>query len=382
MLSTLRNAFSGAGNKSFLPRLAAAVLAGALVACGAPVSDLARFNGQVVEPAPALPSQDKALRFAGSSTVFPFSATVAEQFGAATRFATPNVESIGTGGGLAEFCKGLGPETMSIANASRPIKASEVKNCIANGVTAITEVPIGFDGIVLANTIGAPDFNLTKAEIFLALARTVPGPNGAMVDNPYRSWDQINPSLPDIEIRVMGPPPTSGTRDAFVEIAMEGGAHETVTALGLTGDAEKAVLAAAKSMRGDGAWIDAGENDTAIIQTLIKNRQALGVLGFSFLEQNGDRVKAARINGVDPSFEAIASGEYKVSRSMYLYVKVANAALVPGIREFLDEFTKDTTWGPEGYLADKGLIPLPEQRRADVRARALALEPMDLSGYR
>jgi phosphate transport system substrate-binding protein len=360
----------------------AAGLAANLAACGAPVSDLAKFNGQPVAEAPVLPAQEKALRFAGSSTVFPFSSTVAEQFGAATRFPTPNVESIGTGGGLAEFCKGVGPDTMSIANASRPIKKTEVANCLENGVTDILEMPIGFDGIVLANAVGAPDFNLTKSEIFLALAREVPDATGTLVTNPYKTWDQINPSLPDTDIRVLGPPPTSGTRDAFVEIAMDGGAHETVERLGLTSDAAKAVIAASKSMRGDGAWIDAGENDTSIIQTLIKNRQALGVLGFSFLEQNGDRVKAARVNGVDPSFDAIASGEYKVSRSMYLYIKLANVALVPGIPEFLAEFTKESTWGPEGYLADKGLIPLPAERRAEVRERTLALRPMDLSAFR
>lgn len=350
-----------------------------LAACGGE-QDLSRFDGQKVAPPPALPSSAAKLTFVGSSTVSPFSTTVAEQFGAATRFRTPVVETTGTGGGFQLFCEGIGPKTPSVSNASRPIKPSEIEVCLENGVSEIVEVPIGFDGIVLANATDAPTFSLSKEQIFMGLASRVPGEDGSLIANPHETWDDVDPSLPDLEIKVFGPPPTSGTRDAFMEIAMELGAEEAVKARGLTGDAADAVISAADLLRTDGAWIDAGENDASIIQTLIKNKGALGVLGFSFLEQNADRVKAAKINGVDPTFEAIASGDYKVSRSMYLYVKKANVGLVPGLVEFIDEFTSEGTWGPTGYLIDKGLIPLPENRRKDVRKRALALETMDLGG--
>ncbi len=352
-----------------------------LAACGDASGSMSRFDGQPVPPPPPLPSSSAKLKFVGSSTVSPFSTTVAEQFGAATRFDTPIVETTGTGGGFKIFCQGVGADTASISNASRPIKASEVRDCLKNGVTDLVEVKIGYDGIVFANASDAPIFDLTKEEIFLGLAARVPGPDGVLIANPYMRWSEVNANLPDVEIKVFGPPPTSGTRDAFVEIAMEGGAHEMAVRLGLEGDAAAALTEAARTLRSDGAWIDAGENDASIIQTLIKNKGAIGVLGFSFLEQNGDRVKAARVNNVDPSFEAIAAGDYKVARSMYLYVKSQNVGLVPGLIEFIEEFTRETTWGPEGYLADKGLIPLPADARRSVREDALALKKMDLSGF-
>lgn len=358
------------------------LLAGLLALSGCGRGELSRFDGQTVGAPPPVPPREVKLTFVGSSTVAPFSTTVAEQFGAATRFPTPIVEVTGTGGGFKIFCEGYGAATASVANASRPIKASEIRLCRENGVTGIVEVQIGYDGIVLANAKDAPVFDFTKAEIFLGLAAEVPDETGRLVPNPYQRWSQVDARLPDVEIRVFGPPPTSGTRDAFIEIAMDGGAAELVKAHGLEGEAASAIIEAGKTLRGDGGWIDAGENDTAIIQNLIKNKAALGVLGFSFLEQNGDRVKAARVNGVDPTFEAIASGEYKVSRSLFMYVKKQNVGLVPGLVEFLGELTDDGTWGPEGYLAEKGLIPLPAERRQSSRAHALALEEMDTSGVK
>lgn len=351
-----------------------------LAACGSGDTDLSRFDGEAVGAPPALPSSAAKLVFVGSSTVSPFSTTVAEQFGAATRFRTPIVETTGTGGGFKLFCEGIGPDTPSISNASRTIKATEMSICRENGVTEIVEVPIGFDGIVLANATDAPVFSLTKAQIFQGLAARLPDENGELVDNPNKTWSDIDASLPDLEIKVFGPPPTSGTRDAFMEIAMELGAKEYVKEMGFEGELAEAVEKAGTLLRSDGAWIDAGENDASIIQTLIKNKGALGVLGFSFLEQNADRVKAAKVNGISPTFEAIASGEYKVSRSMYIYVKKANVGLVPGLVEFVDEFTSEGTWGPTGYLVEKGLIPLPEARRAEVRQKALSLETMQPKG--
>lgn len=346
----------------------------ALTACGD--SGLSRFDGQDVPPPPPL-GQAERIRIVGSSTVAPFSTTVAEQFGASTRFSTPIVETTGTGGGFQAFCQGIGPDQPSISNASRRVKASEIALCARAGVTDLVEVRIGFDGIVLGNSKGGPVFELTKREVFLALAETVPDGNGGWIDNPYETWSQISAHLPGEDILVYGPPPTSGTRDAFVEIAMEGGARE-VPEMAALREADSDLFAErAHTLRTDGGWIDAGENDTQIIQTLIKNPAAMGVLGFSFLEQNGDRVQAANIAGVEPTFENIANGEYSVSRSMYFYVKAQNEPLVPGLMDFISAFTRDDAWGPEGYLAEKGLIPLPEDERAREREHALAMTILD-----
>ncbi|MCI4646347.1 MAG: substrate-binding domain-containing protein [Hyphomonadaceae bacterium] len=348
-----------------------------LAACGD--SQLSAFDGEPVPPPPPLGQADR-IRIVGSSTVAPFSTTVAEQFGASTRFATPIVETTGTGGGFKAFCHGVGPEQPSISNASRPIKSSELNLCAEAGVNQLVEVKIGFDGIVLASGKAGPDFDLTKEQIFRALAVELPDGNGGWVANPNRLWSDVSAELPAIPIYVYGPPPTSGTRDAFVEIAMELGAEAVPEMVALEETDPEAFARRATTIRTDDAWVDAGENDTAMIQTLTKNPNVVGVLGFSSAEQNGDRIKAARVNGIEPTFNNIATGEYRISRSMFFYVKVQNVPLVPGLMEFVDAFTREDSWGPEGYLAEKGLIPLPEEERARVREQSLALTLLEAEG--
>lgn len=263
------------------------------------------------------------IRIVGSSTVFPFATAVAEEFGKTTSFKTPVIESTGSGGGLKLFCAGVGENQPDITNASRRIKKSEVENCASNGVSEITEVKIGYDGIVLANDRSAPVFELTKEQVFLAVAKVVPSKDGkSLVDNYYTNWSQIDPSLPDEEIEVLGPPPTSGTRDAFVELVMEEAcdSFEAITALKDNKDQHSA---ACQGVREDGHFVEAGENDNLIVQKLEANPIAVGIFGFSFLDQNGDKLHGSVVDGVAPTFEAIADGSYPVSRSMYFYVKNA-----------------------------------------------------------
>jgi phosphate transport system substrate-binding protein len=324
------------------------------------------------------PSQARdQIRIVGSSTVFPFSTAVAEQFGKTTEFATPVVESTGSGGGLKLFCGGVGLQHPDVANASRRIKASEVELCATNGVTDIVEVKIGFDGIVIANAKSSAQLSLTKEQVFRALAKQIPV-DGKLVDNPYQKWSDIDASLPDVKIEVLGPPPTSGTRDAFVELAMEGGAKSIPMLKALKESDKNAFKAVAHSIREDGGYVEAGENDNLIVQKLEANPNALGIFGFSFLDQNADRVQGSRVDGVEPTFEAIADGSYGVSRSLFFYVKKAHVGVVPGIEEFIVEFTSDKASGEEGYLADKGLIPLPQAERIAVRTGATQLTVLSL----
>ena len=316
------------------------------------------------------------IHIVGSSTVFPFSAAVAEQFGNTTNFKTPVVESTGSGGGMKLFCAGVGTQHPDITNASRRIKMSEFEKCTKAGIT-VTEVKVGFDGIVLANANASPDLALTKQQIFLALAKDVPM-DGKMVANPYRKWSDIDSSLPDAKIEVLGPPPTSGTRDAFVELAMEGGAKTFDDLKALRKSDKKAFKAVAHAIREDGAYVEAGENDNLIVQKLEANPSAVGIFGFSFLDQNSDKVKGATVDGVAPEFELIASGEYGVSRSLFFYVKQQHIGVVPGIAEFVKEFTSEKAWGEEGYLVDKGLIPLPEEDRKSMETSANAMQSLTM----
>jgi phosphate transport system substrate-binding protein len=313
---------------------------------------------------------------AGSSTVFPFSTAVAETFGRESSFATPKVESLGTGGGFKLFCSGVGVDKSDISNASRAIKASEYEQCQANGVTEITEVKIGFDGIALANSKSGPALDLTLGELWLALAKDVPNESGELVPNPYKKWSEINKDLPDAAIEVLGPPPTSGTRDAFVELAMEGGCDSFDSVKALKDSDKDKHKAVCHGIREDGVFVEAGENDNLIVQKLVANPPALGIFGYSFLDQNADKVQGAKIGGVEPTYETIADGSYPVSRSLYFYVKNAHAGTITGIKEYVTEFTSDKAWGPEGYLADKGLIALPDAMRAEVAEQAQALTPM------
>ena len=297
----------------------------------------------------------------GSSTVFPFATVVAERFGRGTEFKTPKVESTGSGGGLKLFCDGVGVDHPDITNASRAIKQSEIDKCAGNGVTDIVEVKIGYDGIVIANAINATPMSLSRADIFLALAKEVPGENeGELIENPYKTWADVNSELPDIPIEVLGPPPTSGTRDAFVELAMEGGCKTVPWIKALKSSDGNRYKAICHTIREDGAFVEAGENDNLIVQKLEANPEAFGIFGFSFLDQNTDKVKGAQIDGVAPTFDAIAVGDYPVSRPLYFYVKKAHVDVIPGLRGFLREFTSERAWGDEGYLSDRGLIPMPQ----------------------
>ena len=312
------------------------------------------------------------IRIVGSSTVFPFSTAVAEQFGKGGQFKTPVVESTGTGGGFKLFCAGVGVDHPDISNASRKIKSSEIETCAKNGVTSITEVKIGYDGIVLANSKSGPPLNLTTKTVWLALAKQVPV-NGQLAANPYKNWSEIDPSLPNEKIEVLGPPPTSGTRDAFVELVMDKGCGQFDETKKLEGDAKKA---ACQSIREDGAYIEAGENDNLIVQKLEANPAAVGIFGYSYLDQNADKIKGNTMDGVAPSYETISTGQYEVSRPLFFYVKNAHVGVIPGIKEFVAEFISDRASGDEGYLADKGLIPMPKEERAQVMQQALALQPM------
>jgi phosphate transport system substrate-binding protein len=314
----------------------------------------------------------------GSSTVFPFSTTVAENFGRTTEFKTPKIESTGTGGGMKLFCAGVGVDNPDITNASRRMKPSELDQCRENGVTEIVEVKIGYDGIAIANSKDAPQLDLTAKDLFLALAKDVPNPDGTetLVANPYKTWKEVNPSLPDTQIEVLGPPPTSGTRDAFSELAMEAGCETFDFIKAMKKEDKKKYQAVCQGVREDGAYIEAGENDNLIVQKLEANPKALGIFGFSFLDQNADKIQGSKVGGVAPDFETIASGEYPVSRSLYFYVKKAHVGTIPGISEYVAEFTNEAAWGPEGYLADKGLIPLPDDMRSAMAKSAQAMEPM------
>jgi phosphate transport system substrate-binding protein len=314
----------------------------------------------------------------GSSTVYPFAIVVAEQFGRRnSTFKTPKIEPLGTGGGIKAFCGGVGIEYPDIANASRRITASELADCKANGVTGIVEVKIGYDGIVLANAKSSPHYQVTLRDVYLALAKEVPDPSGAqkLVPNPYTKWSQINPALPADDISVLGPPPTSGTRDAFNELVMEGGCKTFAWVAALPRDQ---YLAACHTLRDDGKYIDTGENDNLIVQKLTASPRQLGIFGFSFLEQNADKVQGAHINGVVPDFDSISAGKYAVSRPLYFYVKSQHVQRVPGIREYIAEFTGDAAVGEFGYLADSGLIPLADDERKAMQEQAKNLTELKL----
>ena len=337
----------------------------------------------------------------GSSTVYPFATVVAERFGRSTNFKAPKIESTGSGGGLKLFCKGVGAGTPDITNSSRRIKKSEYDDCQANGVTGIVEVLIGYDGIAIANSRSAPAMVLGLRDLYLALAKDIPGPDGKLVPNPNQTWNDVNPALPETKIEVLGPPPTSGTRDAFAELALGGGAKtvpelKTLRGLGAEQAGEIRSLmtrlgipaglyqtledskgkppsgkdifkTVAYSVREDGAYIEAGENDNLIVQKLDANPSALGIFGYSFLEENGDKVQGATIDGIVPSFDSIASGDYPVSRPLYFYIKAAHVGKIAGIQEYALEFASDRAMGEDGYLPERGLIPVSEAELKQVQ---------------
>lgn len=288
----------------------------------------------------------------GSSTVYPFATVVSERFGTSSGFPAPKIESTGSGGGLKIFCQGIGTQHPDITNASRRMKTSELELCQSNGVTDITEFRIGSDGIVIASSKEATAMNLTMEQLFLALGEKVPV-NGEWVMNPYQNWSDVDSSLPNKKIVVMGPPPTSGTRDSFNELALEAGCDQLAEAKSLSKDEHKAIC---QSIREDGAFIEAGENDNLIVQKLIGDTGLYGVFGYSFLEENADRLQAAELNGVSPTPDNISEDLYPVARSMFFYVKKAHIGVVPGIQEYAAEFVSPTAMGANGYLKDVGLI--------------------------
>ncbi|MBI5558580.1 MAG: PstS family phosphate ABC transporter substrate-binding protein [Deltaproteobacteria bacterium] len=314
----------------------------------------------------------------GSSTVYPFSTVVAEQFGKGSNFKTPKIESTGTGGGFKLFCSGVGVDSPDISNASRAIKKSEFETCQTNGVKDIVEVKIGYDGIVLANAKKSAPMQVSRKDIFLALAKNVPDPKGGetLVANPYKTWKEVNPALPATKIEVLGPPPTSGTRDAFVELAMESGAKTFSFIHDMEKKDKDKYKATTQTVREDGAYVEAGENDNLIVQKLEANPNAFGIFGFSFLDQNADKIQGSTVENESPNFDNIASGKYPVSRPLFFYVKKAHVGEIPGIKEFVDEFTSDKAWGNDGYLADKGMIPMSKDERTKLLKDIKELKPM------
>lgn len=306
------------------------------------------------------------IQIVGSSTVYPFTATIAEEFGRDTKFRTPVVEANGTGGGFKLFCSGIGTDYPDFSNASRAISKSEIERCNENGIKGIAEIKIGYDGIVLANSQKGEKYKLTKEQIFLALAQDVPDGKGKLIKNPYQKWSDINKKLPQINIAIYGPPSTSGTRDAFVELIMEEPCMKMVEFKLKFAD-KKIRQRKCQLIRSDGKFIEAGENDNLIVQKLRNDHDALGIFGYSFLEENHNLLQASLIDGVKPSFDNIALGKYSVSRPLFIYFKKEHLNLIPGMKEFIKEIMSKDTIGSDGYLLQKGLIPLTNSEYEKVR---------------
>lgn len=331
--------------------------------------------GLVLTPHAVFGQSRDQVRVTGSSSVFPFAAAVAEEFGRTSRYKAPIVEGIGTGGGFRLFCAGLGSSTPDIVNASRQIKPSEIRECEHNNVGRVIEIKFGYDGIVLANSKTVSQLQLSISDIFLALATTVPErgyDGGPLVPNPFQKWSDIRPTLPDRPIQILGPPPTSGTRDAFNETVLAVGCRAFPALLDLETNNPDRFFQVCQAIREDGVYIESGENDNLIVQKLITNRVAVGIFAFSFLDQNNDLLQPSLIAKtgmayIEPTFEAIASGDYPIFRSLYFYVKEAHLRSIPGIGGYLREFTSDTAWGDFGYLTDRGLIPLSLDERSRYR---------------
>ncbi len=321
--------------------LMTSVLAGAVIAAGSAAQAAERDQ----------------IRIVGSSTVYPFASYVAEEMGATTEHPTPVIESTGSGGGLKIFCEGDGLDTPDITNASRRMKPSEFERCADNGVTDITEFVIGADGIVIAQTTENAALNLSREQLTLAVAARVPQ-NGKLVDNPYENWNEIDSSLPDREITVYGPPSTSGTRDAFEELVMEAATEEM-----------KGYDEPYTTVRNDGPYVDSGENDNLIVQKIQNDTEAVGIFGYSFLEENRDVIEAVTIDGVQPTPEAISAEEYPVSRSLFFYTKNSHFDRVAGMEDYVSMFLSEQMIGDQGLLKGEGLIPLPQGMREEARAR-------------
>jgi phosphate transport system substrate-binding protein len=317
-----------------------------------------------VAMAAAVPAQARdQIRIVGSSTVFPYTQAVAEEFANKTGRPSPVVESTGTGGGMKIFCQGIGEGHPDMTGASRAMKKSEYELCQSNGAKDISEALLGYDGLSIAVSRKGAKLNLTKAQIYQALAAEVPV-GGKIVANPHQKWSDIDPSLPDLKIQVFGPPPTSGTRDAFVELAMEAGCEEFSEVGSLDKDRHKEVCS---RMRQDGLFIEAGENDNLIVQRLEADPSAYGIFGYSFLYENEDKLQSVDVDGVEPNFNTIADSSYGISRPLFIYIKNAHRNVIPGLNDFIAEYMSNTAMGPGGYLSERGLVPLADKHRGDVQ---------------
>ena len=325
---------------------------------------------------PAAAQSRDQIRIVGSSTVYPFTTTVAEQFGKTSGMKTPVVESTGTGGGFKLFCAGVGAAHPDATNASRALKKVEFDDCQKNGVKDIVELKIGFDGISIAQSKQGAPLKLTLAQLFLAIAKQVPGADGKLVANPNRNWSDIDRSLPNVKIEVLGPPPTSGTRDALHELMLEPGALQIPALVELRKTDAKAFETAWKSLREDGAYIEAGENDNVIVQKLEANKNAFGIFGYSFLEENSAKLRGVPIDGTEPTYDNIAEGKYKGSRPLFVYLKKQHIGVIPGIDKFAAEYVSNRALGEDGYLAKKGLVTLPKADLEAVRKTVNGMTPM------
>ena len=322
---------------------------------------------------PTIAAARTQIRAVGSSTVYPFATAVAERLARANpNIKPPVIESTGTGGGIKLFCAGVGEQFPDIANASRRIKSSEVKACAQNGVTAITEIQVGIDGIAFSTAKATPISGVSTLDIYKALAKT---PFGK--PNKTKTWKDVNGSLPATPIRVFGPPPTSGTRDAFGELIMTAGCSTSPAMLALKKSDENRFKAICTGVREDGAYVESGENDNLIVQKLESNPGTIGLFGYSYLEENADKLKGIAINGVVPTYDSIAAFKYPGSRPLYIYVKNAHVRAIPAIKAYVAEFTKEAAWGPGGYLVKRGMIAAPTPIRAKSAAAARALTPLN-----
>ena len=320
------------------------------------------------------------IKVVGSSTVFPYSQAAAEEFGKKSGQKPPVVESTGTGGGMKIFCQGVGEANPDVTGASRAMKKSEWELCTKNGVTDVTEIQLGYDGLSIAQSKKGTPMDLTEAQIFLALAAEVPD-GDKLVSNPYKKWSNIDKALPDIVITAYGPPPTSGTRDAFVELTMHDGCKALDYFKKKKGEMEKAdfeklVSEKCTPMRQDGPFIEAGENDNLIVQRIDADPNAIGIFGYSFLYENADKLQGVKIEGVEPSFDTIADGSYPIARPMFIYVKNAHRQVIPGLNDFVIEYTSDESMGPDGYLHERGLVVLSPDLLKEMQERAKNGEKM------
>ncbi len=327
---------------------------------------------------PAAAQMRRNIRIVGSSTVYPFTKAVSERFARANPgVPAPIVESTGTGAGVKLFCGGIGAQHPDIVDASRRFKLSEFRQCAANGVTAITEIQVGLDGISVATAAGAPAMNLTLKDVYMAVAKAPYGrPNTA------KTWKDVNPRLPATPIRVFGPPTTSGTRDAFIDLFMIPACEAAPQWLAMKKADEGKYNAICKGIRTDGAWVDAGENDNLIVSKLSANPGTVGILGYGFVEENAGRVKGLTINGVAPNYGTISTFKYPGARPLFIYVKNQHAAAIPGIKQFVAEYVRETTWGPRGYLTQYGLIASPDAVRARSLRMGMSLTAMNTAGLK